>query len=219
MGKENSVVTNKKSFVLTPDDLANGILDCLDEDKYSGSLPRHFKEFRQVLNFLLCFDGNRQRGNTNAETGEPALVAYSFFLSGNTTFPYNWSYLLKKNGEFAAFRQRFADYITLLTKDLTSILSQLQKNIHLTINIDGYLTIAICKEEEEIHLTCNINFDKIPQLYTIKKDRYQLNLSADNDIIGTYKRETENDIFAIIGDIAEYYKSKNPVKSNENEEN
>lgn len=161
----------------------------------NSSVHRLAGQYIKLFNFLLVNISNLERVENkdrklelkglNEKTRieiENNLLAYTFMLSRNPQFPFEWTYLLGKVEKLKMFYLDINRYFKFLISDINAIIAKLQPHTNLKFIVDRFLTITYFYDHEIF--TADVDFSEAWRLTTVKGDKYQLKLvkvSVSND--------------------------------------
>lgn len=124
------MITNKYLAFekLTISKLGEGLIDSLDNA--NNVVTAYFREKCRLINYLFTVVGgeiNNSRlrcPDKDDIDRDEILLAYTFLLSSENNFNYNWSYLLEKKGALDRFFSRFKESIQQIVDDLNYVLTE-----------------------------------------------------------------------------------------------
>lgn len=189
--KEQNKTEQEKRQLITVPMFHEAIIDGLNPDDLDESKKtRYFKEKTAILDFLLYY-ASRKEEDTAQEKKKSrlSLLAFSFFLSSNSDFPYNWNYLISKNQHYYDYLGKFKEYIDFVTADLSEIMDGTADSIDMTFRIDGIFTVNVQKQDNRAELRCTTEMDSIHKIFGISRDAYDLAVFVEDAFIGEYRRK------------------------------
>ena len=196
--KEQNKTEQRKKQLITVSMLHKAIIDGLNPDNFDESTnARYVNEKTGILDLLFHYAGRKEEATNEKANSRLPLLAFSFFLSSNSDFPYNWSYLINKNKQFYDFLDKFKDYINFVAADLSEIMEGLDAGFDITFRIDGMFTVNVQKQNNRAELRCTTETESIHKIFGISRDSYDLAVFVENTFIGEYRRKmgtSEKDI-------------------------
>lgn len=189
--KEQNKTEQEKHQLITVTMFHQSIIDGLNPNELNESKKtRYFKEKTEILEHLLYYACSKEEDRAKEKTeSKLPLLAFSFFLSSNSDFPYNWNYLISKNQHYYNYLDRFKEYIDFVTTDLSEIMDKMEEDIYVTFRIDGIFTINVHKHNNSAELECTTDLDSIHRIIGISRDSYDLAMFRGDVFIGEYRRK------------------------------
>lgn len=184
--------TNKIADTVTRPTLTVDFLDELIRDKLDNSAgsanPRQLRWLRETFRFLFSiiwqppYDSRTGANDKDDHLGLEdcfKLVAYTFFVSHNAEFHYNWSYLLDKIGEFSDFLLRFKQHIQFVIDDINRLVGELAASEAKMVefSIDNYLKIRYLPKKNRFD--ASIELHSLGRILKVSKDSYRMIISVD----------------------------------------
>lgn len=218
MEQNNSDQEKRKLITVSSFHLA--VMDGLNPDKEDeATMPRHLTEKAGILDFFFSYASMKDDvASKEMSNNRLTLLAYTSFVSSNSDFPYNWSYLIKKNKQFDKYLIRFKTYIALVTDDLSYIMDRLDDGIDITFHIDGIFIANFNKQDNSVNFDCKTEIDSIHNIYAISDESYVLKVSVKNAFIGEYRIDKVSSTKdEIIEEIRRYSNANLNESQNDNE--
>ena len=188
--KEQNNTEQRKKQLITVSMLHKAIIDGLNPDNFDESTnARYVNEKTGILDLLFHYAGRKEEVTQEKAMSRLPLLAFSFFLSSNSDFPYNWSYLINKNKQFYDFLDKFKDYIVFVTADLSEIMEGLDAGFDITFRVDGMFTVNVQKQNNRAELRCTTETETIHKIFGISRDSYDLAVFVGDAFIGEYRRK------------------------------
>lgn len=216
--KEQNNSESEKLITVSSFHLA--VMDGLNPDsKDASGMSRHLKEKAGILDFLFYYASIKDDFESHEKSKyKLPLLTYTFFIASNPDFPYNWSYLIKKNEQFGKYLCRFKKYIELVTNDLSYIMERLDGGLDITFHIDGIFIAYLNKQDKGVNFECKTEIDSIHNIYAISDESYVLKVSVKNAFIGEYRIDNASSTKdEIIEEIRRYSNVQMNENQNENE--
>ena len=215
--KEQNKTEQRKKQLITVSMLHKAIIDGLNPDNFDESTnARYVNEKTGILELLFHYAGRKEKDSTQEkEMSRLTLLAFSFFISANSDFPYNWSYLINKNNQYYGFLDKFKDYINFIAADLSEIMERLDASFDITFRIDGMFNVNVQKQNNRAELRCTTETESIHKIFGISRDSYDLSVFVEDTFIGEYRRKKGTSEKGIIIEGAR--RNVNGNNTNENE--
>lgn len=220
MKKEQNNSESEKRKLITVSSFHKAVMDDLYPDNDDDAeMPRHLKEKAGVLEYLFYYACIKDDVASHEKSKYYLpLLAYTSFISSNSDFPYNWSYLIKKNEQFGKYLIRFKTYIELVTDDLSYIMERLDDVLNISFHIDGIFIAYLNKQDKSVNFECKTEIDSIHNIYAISDESYVLKVSVKNAFIGEYRIDNASSTKdKIIEEIRRYSNVQMNENQNENE--
>lgn len=179
-GSPVDLTTNSK---LIPKMMGEQIMSNLDkviEDERRDDNLRLIKFKRHFLNYLFRrivtreLDGNNKLKDIEPLEEDDNLILYSYFLSQNSNFHFEWSYLLSKIILLEEFLITFRQHINFVCDDITKLIKRISFNDNIQFVIDKYLVIEYFHEENAFDANIDLNY--ISQLFQCKGNSYKVEI-------------------------------------------
>ncbi|MGN0225566.1 MAG: hypothetical protein ACI4A7_05745 [Prevotella sp.] len=218
--KEQNKAEQEKRQLITVSLFHQAIIDGLNPDDHDESIKtRYFKEKTEILELLFYYAGRKEEYTTQEKAkSRLPLLAFSFYLSANSDFPYNWNYLINKNKQYNDYLDKFKDYIDFVTSDLSEIMDGMEGSIEITFRIDGMFTVNVHKQNNRADLKCATEMDTIHKIFGVSRDSYDLAVFVNDVFIGEYRRKKgTSGKGTIVEGTRRYVNGQKSVKKNDNE--
>lgn len=218
--KEQNKPEQEKCRLITVPMLHRAIIDGLNPDDLDESIKtRYFKEKTEILELLFYYACRKEEDTTQEKAkSRLPLLAFSFFLSSNSDFPYNWNYLINKNKQYYDYLDKFKEYIEFVTADLSEILEGLDDGIDMLFRVDCMFIVSVQKRSNHVVLKCTTEMDSIHKIFGISRDSYDLTVFVKDAYIGEYRSKkgaSKKDI--IIEGARRYINGQKSENTNDNE--
>lgn len=202
--KENNNYLKAKPM-LTPQSLGEMIIKYIDDKKDDiQHNTRLFLAKRNLLNYLFRGIGKKSKDDLAKDTlsnplkEDDNLILYTFYLSQNKQFNFEWSYLLSKYEKIEKFIKTFNGYINYICIDINNLIKLLSFEGEIEFQIDGYLTIHY---KPNSTIEAQIELDKLNKLLCCKDNYYSLKILFGTKTIISLNRSTKETIEAAIDKI------------------
>lgn len=135
---------------------------------------------RHLLNYLFKRIATREIDNNNKlKDIEPLeeddnLILFSFFLSQNSNFHFEWSYLLNKIARLDEFLVTYRKHINYVCEDISELVKRIKFNENVQFIIDKYLSITYFPKVNAFD--SKINLDLMSQLLLCLGNSYKVDI-------------------------------------------
>lgn len=179
---------------LTVKNLGEMIISSIDKQHPQNKNEDRLFEFkRSLLNFLFnCIA--KKSGNKDLHRladlpplrEDENLILYSFFISHNEQFNFEWSYLLSKFDRIEKFLLTFREYINYICNDINDLFKNIPFENNVIFLIDDYLKISYSNDNR--NLNAEIQIKEIHKILNCKKDSYTLQIFYNSEIVTSLDR-------------------------------
>lgn len=217
--KEQNKAEQEKRQLITVPMFHQAIIDGLNPDDLDESInSRYFKEKTEILELLFYYAGRKEDTTQEKAKSRLPLLVFSFFLSANSDFPYNWNYLINKNKQYNDYLDMFKEYIDFVTSDLSEIMDGMESSIDITFRIDGMFTVYVQKRNNRAEIKCATDMDTIHKIFGVSRDSYDLAVFVNDVFIGEYRRKRgTSGKDTIVEGTRRYVNGHKSVNKNDNE--
>lgn len=170
-----TIVKRPKPRILVPQ-LAEMIISSMDEMYNKGACEDerlyHYK--RVLVNFLfgkVALDLEECDFFSLLEENE-ALILFTFYVSENKQFDFEWSYLLSKIENIKSFMKDFKKYIVFVCRDISEVINLVPFEDDVVFLIDNCLKIIYNYNDNKI--SAEILMSEFQRILKCKKDYYSV---------------------------------------------
>lgn len=168
--------------ILDVKNIGEMIISSIDKQSDKAINENRLLEYKRLLlNFLF---NNIAKKSVDKKTNklddqhplieDENLILYTFFISYNEQFNFEWSYLLSKLDEIEKFMLRFREHINYVCNDISELLKCISFENDTVFIIDDYLKISYSHNNKS--LNAEIQFKEIHKILNCKKDFYTLKI-------------------------------------------
>lgn len=180
--EESTELSIKSKPTLTVKKLGEMIISSMDEqhEQEKDKDDNRLFQFKRILiNFL--FNGIATKSeDINASKlvdwspliEDDYLVLYTFFISNNEQFNFEWSYLLSKIDKIEEFLLKFRRYINFICSDIDELIKHIPFEDNAVFVIDDYLKISYYNNDKSVK--AEIKHNELHRILNCKEEYYSL---------------------------------------------
>lgn len=168
--------------MLTIKRLGEMIISSMDKQYEQDKDDNRLFQFKRILiNYLFNGIATRIEDKNSSKvfvplplTEDENLILYTFFISENNQFNFEWSYLLSKIDKIEGFLLRFKRYINFICSDISELIQHISFESKAIFRIDDFLKVSYIPKYNELH--AEIILKEFPGILNCKEDCYTLKI-------------------------------------------